>query len=111
MKAHIPESNSPEFIYARFALSVLSNAKVSRDAVKTVGYSVQYEAELTALLEARFGREPEPHRAPNANAHSSQERERLEVEAARRQSAVEDAFYSRYPHLRECPSESQVACC
>lgn len=109
VEAHIPESVSLELIYARFALNVLAGARVSRDVVKTVKPSAQYEAELTALLKARFGRQPEPHCASIRNGQTSQERERLQVEAVRRQLAVEEAFYNRYPHLRECPSECQDA--
>ena len=110
VEAHIPDPVSLEFIYARFALNVLAGARVSRDVVKTVKHSAQYEAELTALLKARFGHQPETHRASIRNGQSSQERERLQVEAVRRQLAIEEAFYSRYPHLREYPSKCQGAC-
>ena len=109
VEARIPESVSPHFIYARFALSVLSSATVSRDVVTTVKHSAKYEAELTALMKAKLGRQPDSQRASIRNNQASHEREQLE--AVRKQLAVEEAFYRRYPHLRERPSTRHVARC
>lgn len=62
-------------------------------------YSSPYEAELRRVFEKRFAGQRNALYPANQMGPSSQERERWE--AVRKQLAMEEAFYDRYPHLRE----------